>query len=200
MAARLEFWFEFASTYSYLAAMRLEPLARAAGVAVEHKPFMLGPIFSSQGWQTSPFNIYEAKGRYMWRDMERLCELYDFPLRRPSVFPRNGLQAARVALLGAHQPWGPAFVRAVYRANFGEDRDIAQASVLGEILSDLGQDAQTLLEDANSPDVKAALRARGDDAVRAGIFGAPSFITDGELFWGNDRLEHALDWAVSSER
>jgi 2-hydroxychromene-2-carboxylate isomerase len=73
MPATLDFWFEFASTYSYLAAMRIGPLAESAKVEVRWRPFLLGPIFKAQGWDNSPFNIYPAKGRYMWRDMERLA-------------------------------------------------------------------------------------------------------------------------------
>lgn len=70
----LEFWFEFASTYSYLAASRIEEVAAGSGVRLRWRPFLLGPIFASQGWGDSPFNLYPLKGRYMWRDMERLCE------------------------------------------------------------------------------------------------------------------------------
>ncbi len=69
----LDFWFDFASTYSYPAAMRIGPLAAAAGVSLRWRPFLLGPIFKDQGWETSPFNLYPAKGRYMWRDLERIC-------------------------------------------------------------------------------------------------------------------------------
>ena len=93
----LEFWYEFASTYSYLASARVDAVATAAGVQVEWRPFLLGPIFKEQGWNDSPFNLYPAKGRYMWRDMERLAAGYELPFRKPSVFPRNGLAAARVA-------------------------------------------------------------------------------------------------------
>src|SRR5215467_15912476 len=96
MSARLVL---FASTYSYPAAMRIERLTAAAGVAVEWRPFLLGPIFQRQGWGDSPFNLYPAKGQYMWRDLERLCAAEHLALRRPSVFPRNGLLAARVALI-----------------------------------------------------------------------------------------------------
>src|SRR5436190_24112129 len=70
---KLEFWYDFASTYSYLSAMRIEALAAAAGVGVAWKPFLLGPIFGAQGWTTSPFNLYPAKGRNMVRDIERLA-------------------------------------------------------------------------------------------------------------------------------
>ena len=105
----LEFWYEFASTYSYLAAMRIEGRAEAAGVEVRWRPFLLGPIFAAQGWTTSPFNLYPAKGRYMWRDMEREAARLGLPCRRPDPFPQNTLVAARVALYGADQGWTPAF-------------------------------------------------------------------------------------------
>src|SRR5262245_23449779 len=120
----LECWFEFASTYSYLAIPRVEAVAKAAGVTVAWRPFLLGPIFAAQGWNDSPFNIYEAKGRYMWRDLERRAARYGLPFRRPSRFPRNGLHAARVALVADGEGWCNAFAPAVYRANFAEDREI----------------------------------------------------------------------------
>jgi 2-hydroxychromene-2-carboxylate isomerase len=69
----LDFWFDFASTYSYLAAVRIRPLAAQTGVSVRFRPFLLGPIFKAQGWDTSPFNLYPVKGRHMWRDLERLA-------------------------------------------------------------------------------------------------------------------------------
>ncbi|HQA11011.1 2-hydroxychromene-2-carboxylate isomerase [Zoogloea sp.] len=191
----LDFWFEFASSYSYLAVMRIEPLARAAGVTVKWRPFLLGPVFLSLGWNDSPFNIYPPKGRYMWRDLARLAARYGLPFKVPSRFPRNGLLAARVALAGADEAWIGDFARAAMRANFAEDRDIADPAVIRAILADLGLPADALLEQAASADTKLALRSQTERACELGLFGAPSFITpDGELFWGNDRLEDALDW------
>src|SRR6201988_3639067 len=102
----LDFWFEFASTYSYPAAMRIAPLAAATGVTVRYRPFLLGPIFKAQGWDSSPFNVYAAKGRHMWRDLERLCADLALPFRRPELFPQSSLLAARVALLGLDHGWG----------------------------------------------------------------------------------------------
>jgi len=190
----LEFWFEFASTYSFPAAMRIDASARAAGVPLAWKPFLLGPVFAAQGWNDSPFNIYPAKGRYMWRDLERVCAAHGVPMRRPSRFPRNGLLAARVALLGADEPWGPDFVRAIYRTNFVDDREIADPAVLAQVLGSLGLDAGALLDAAQSPENKNRLKRRTDEAMALGIFGAPSFVSRGELFWGNDRLDDALAW------
>jgi 2-hydroxychromene-2-carboxylate isomerase len=197
VGAALEFWFEFASSYSYPAAMRVEGAARAAGVALVWKPFLLGPIFGAQGWNDSPFNIYLAKGRYMWRDLERICARLGVPLHRPSRFPRNGLLAARVALVAADAPWGAEFVRAVYRANFADDRDIADVAVVRDLLAQVGADAPAVLEAAQPRDNKDGLRRQTEEAVALGIFGAPTFVSRGELFWGNDRLEDALDWHLA---
>jgi 2-hydroxychromene-2-carboxylate isomerase len=197
----LDFWFDFASTYSYVAAMRIRPLAKEAGVAVRFKPFLLGPIFKAQGWETSPFNLYEAKGRHMWRDLERLCRDLSLPFSRPEPFPQNSLLAARVALfgLGEDNNWGEEFCLAVYRAHFGEGRRIDDAGAIAGILAQLKVDADRVLEVAQSTENKARLRLQTEEAARLGIFGAPSFVTsDGELFWGSDRLEQALRWEKSS--
>jgi len=192
----LEFWYEFASTYSYLAASRIEQLAAERGVTVQWRPFLLGPIFAAQGWTTSPFNIFEAKGRNMWRDMERQSGTLGLKLVRPSAFPRNGLLPSRVAMLGASDSWGPAFTRAVYHANFAEDRDIADAAVIGALLRELKLPADEVLAKAQAPENKDALKHQTARAIELGLFGAPSFTVGKELFWGNDRLEQALDWAA----
>jgi 2-hydroxychromene-2-carboxylate isomerase len=195
----LDFWFDFASTYSYLAAARIRPLAAAAKVQVRFRPFLLGPIFKANGWDTSPFNLYEAKGRYMWRDMERLADGLNLPFRRPDPFPQNSLLAARVALVGLAEGWGEDFSVAVYTAQFVEDGRIDEPHTLAEILSFMNVDAQAALEAAQSDDIKLRLRSEVEAAQMLGIFGAPSFTTaDGELFWGNDRLEQALAWAKAS--
>ncbi|MGZ6195884.1 MAG: DsbA family protein [Candidatus Binataceae bacterium] len=196
----LEFWFEFASTYSYPAASRIEEAAAAAGVRVRWRPFLLGPIFVSQGWGDSPFNIYPLKGRYMWRDMERLCEKYELPFRRPRKFPRSGLLAARVACMAAEEPWCPRFVRAVYRANFAEDREISQTETIAEILATVGQSPREVLTRAESPENKERLREQNQWAVVHGIFGAPTMLAGKELFWGNDRLEDAIAFHLRSQK
>jgi 2-hydroxychromene-2-carboxylate isomerase len=195
----VEFWFEFGSTYSYLSAARIEGVAAAAGVPVLWEPFLLGPIFAEQGWDDSPFNVYPAKGRYMWRDVERLCAKYRIPFMRPSRFPRNGLLAARIACLAkaTSEHWLPEFARAAFRANFAEDRDIGDAAEIRSILDSLGQPGAQLVEQAQAPANKWRLREQTRRAKELGIFGAPSFVVGEELFWGNDRLEDALAWAGS---
>jgi 2-hydroxychromene-2-carboxylate isomerase len=195
MPPTLDFFYEFASSYSYIAAMRIAPLAETAGVGVRWRPFLLGPIFKAQGWETSPFNLYPVKGRYMVRDCERLCAELGLTFRLPQPFPQNSLLAARVACVGLAQGWGEAFSRAVYRAQFAEGRNIGEAAVLGEIAGHLAQDGTAALARAQADDIKLSLRANTEEARRHGIFGAPSFVAGGEMFWGNDRLEQALGWA-----
>jgi 2-hydroxychromene-2-carboxylate isomerase len=193
--AQLDFWYDFASTYSYLAAMRGQSLAEAAGVALRWRPFLLGPIFAAQGLTTSPFNLYPVKGRYMLRDMERLCAQRGLKFQPPETFPQNSLLAARLAL-AVPDPLRPDFSRAVYLSEFGEGRAISDEGLLGEILARLGLDAAELFEKAKSDPIRALLRGETETAQKIGLFGAPSFVTaDGEIFWGDDRLQQALDWA-----
>ncbi len=191
----VEFWFEFASTYSYLSVMRIEAAAADAGVDVVWRPFLLGPVFLALGWNDSPFNIYPPKGRYMWRDLARLAAKYDLPFRIPSRFPRNGLLAARVALVGVEQGWVAPFARAVMQANFAEDREIGEPGVIGQILDGLKLPAQETIARAQADPNKLALRCQTERAAELGLFGAPNFRVGEELFWGNDRLEDALEWA-----
>ena len=194
----LDFWFDFASTYSYPAAQRIGPLASKARVKVRFRPFLLGPIFQAQGWDSSPFNLYPAKGRHMWRDLERLCADLDLPFQRPEMFPQQSVLAARVALIGLKlgEKWGKNFCLALFRAEFGEGRRIDDPAVIEDILTQLKVDAGPILETARSDALRVGLRTETEEAQRLGIFGAPTFITpDGEMFWGNDRLERALIWA-----
>ncbi len=194
--AAIEFWYEFASPYSYVAAGRIEGLAAEERLGIDWRPFLLGPIFKTRTNDPSPFqNPSPAQRRYRWRDVQRLCAASGLPLRMPPAYPRNGLLAARVALIAIDEGWGPAFTRAAFHANFAEDRDIAAPAVIGALVAALRHDAAAVLDRAASPANKERLKASGEAAIRRSIFGAPSFLVGDELFWGNDRLEQAIAWA-----
>lgn len=191
----VDFWYEFASTYSYPAAMRVEALAAERGLGVRWRPFLLGPIFFDQGWRDSPFNIYPVKGRYMWRDMERICQSLGLKLTRPSPFPQNTILAARVALSLPQESRGK-FTKAVYLAEFAESKTISDRGTLGEILSALGVEPDAGFARAESVENKDRLKGECAEAKALGLPGAPCLVTaGGEIFWGNDRLEQGLDWA-----
>lgn len=196
---KLEVWFEFASTYSYLTVSRVEELTRAAGVQMEWKPFLLGPIFQAKGWTTSPFVIDTVKGNYMWRDMERRAARQGFPFSRPNVFPAHTLRAARMMTAALDEPWCGQFARDVFHAQFAKGEDISDATVLIEILRGLVDDPDHWVDLSGSDAVKSALRANTDRAIEVGVFGAPSFTVGDELFWGDDRLEDALEWLKATK-
>ena len=210
-----EFWCEFASTYSYLSAARIAQEADRRRISVRWRPFLLGPIFQAQGWNDSPLYLYPAKGRYMWRDLERRCARYGLAFQKPTQFPRNGLRAARFACaLLDHAETAlhvPEFVAGVYAANFAHDRNIAEESVLVEVMSDLGLDSETcntIVSSSTGDAMKLKLRAATDCATALGIFGAPTFAIrrtsisecspdpaqSAEIFWGDDRLEDAFEF------
>ena len=200
-APTVDFFYEFASTYSYPAAMRIGDVAAAAGVTVRWRPFLLGPIFADAGWTTSPFNLIPAKGRNMWRDLERITEAMGLPFRKPDPFPQNSLLAARIATALPDDGKRAAFSREVYRLEFGEGLSIMDPEVLGRALSSVGVEPAAAIVAAGSEDAKTALRATTEEAKARGLFGAPSIVTaDGELFWGNDRLEQAVEWAARAAR
>jgi 2-hydroxychromene-2-carboxylate isomerase len=130
----------------------------------------------------------------MWRDITRLSEKYQIPFKRPSQFPRNGLLAARIALAYEQEGWVSNFIRAVFIANFVEDKDISHEEVLSSILNSFGLDADQIITYAKTQENKDKLREQSQLAADKAIFGAPSFVIGNEIFWGNDRLEDAFLW------
>jgi len=195
VSGRVELWVEFASTYSYPAAMRAETACAARGVDLVWRPFLLGPVFAGLGMADSPFNLNPVKGAYMWRDLERICAAEGLDFSRQSRFPRGSLLATRVAVAFSDADWIGAFIRAVFAANFGADADISQEEVVLGIVAELGQDPSAVLATATAPEAKLAVRRQTEAAQAFGMFGAPSFVVGDELFWGFDRMQAALDWA-----
>ncbi|MGO1070637.1 2-hydroxychromene-2-carboxylate isomerase [Lysobacter sp. CA199] len=188
----VDFWFDFGSNYSYLSVMRIEHKARRLGVTIRWRPFLLGPIFRSFGWETSPFVLQQAKGQYVWADMSRECRKYGLAWSRPSTFPRAAVLPLRVALVGAEAAWIGEYCRRIMRLNFVEDRDIDSADAVSEVLTQLGFQARDIIEAALSDANKLKLRDQTEAARAMGIFGAPTFFVGEEMFWGNDRLNDAL--------
>lgn len=188
----IDFWFEFGSNYSYLSVMRIEEAAAPFNIPVRWRPFLLGPIFRSFGWETSPFVLQKAKGEYVWKDMVRQCRKAGLPWTRPSTFPRTTLLPLRVAILAAEQDWMEAYCRRIMSLNFAEDRDIDAPEVVAGVLNQLGLPAQQIIDEARSDAIKLKLREQTGIAEAKGIFGAPMFFVGDEMFWGNDRLDDAL--------
>jgi|SRR5690625_27862 len=196
MAAKhsFEFWFSCSSTYSFLAAQRIVPLAAAAGAPIVWRPFLLGVVMRECGWQGTPIANNPRKGAYMWRDLARQAKQRDHGFTVPSTFPRNPILADRVALVASQEDWADEFVPRVFTANFIDDLEISEPEILADVIRACGQDADAVLARAQSEENKAALKANTELASAKGVFGAPTFIVGEELFWGDDRLEDALAW------
>src|SRR3954471_24723306 len=160
----VEFWFDFGSNYSYLSVMRIEQAAAAKNVAVAWRPFLLGPIFKSFGWDNSPFVLQKEKGEHMWKDMGRQCRKYDIPWNRPSTFPRLGVLPLRIALLGADKPWVGEFCKQIMQLNFYQDRDINSQETVGAVLTRLDLSAGEVIETARSEETKQRLRDQTETA------------------------------------
>ncbi|MGV3570826.1 MAG: 2-hydroxychromene-2-carboxylate isomerase [Ramlibacter sp.] len=193
---RIEFWIEYASTYSYLSVARIGRLADARGVAIDWQPFWLYPVREAQGLP-APFPEGSARASYMWRDLERRAAQLQLPYRRPAVYPFRSVAIARIALVAAREGWCRQFTEAAFRLHWTEGVAMTEPENTAAALEAAGQDGARVQALAASEEVKEALKHQATRAAQRGIFGAPSFIAGDELFWGDDRLEAALDHAAA---
>ncbi len=190
---RLHFWLDLASPYSYLAAHRL---ARRPAVAplLQWRVFLLGARFRDQGLRASPFIQFPEKGQNAWRDLERRAALHGLKFRRPSHFPQDSLRANRLLWLGLRAGWSASFALAVFEEQFVQGEAIDDLSTLSRILRELNLDPE-LVRASDGDDARTGLHEETEAVARLGVFGAPSFTVGEELFWGDDRLDEALQWS-----
>lgn len=190
----IDFWFTMGSTYTCLTVMRLPEVARTSGVAFRWRPFNLLSIFA----QTNhiPFADKPRKQAYMSRDIERRAALYGLPVRVPAPYPvKDSAIANKVAILGFEEGWGEAYVRAAYRSWFLEGLENGSEANLVRSLEEAGQDPARVLTQERLEHASRVFDEETAIADRLGICGAPSFVVNGEAFWGDDRLEDAIGWS-----
>ena len=197
-APQIEFWFSIGSTYTYLTVCRLEDVARAAGVAFDWRPFSVRQIMLEQ--DNVPFATKPVKAAYMWRDIERQAASRGLSPRLPAPYPLTEFDRAnKVALVAREEGWCPAYARHAYRLWFEEGFEAGGAENLRLSLEACGQDAVRVLARAGSGQIAQAYEDATSAARRRGIFGVPSFVVGSELFWGDDRLEDAVAWALAQD-
>ncbi|RDD62720.1 2-hydroxychromene-2-carboxylate isomerase [Ferruginivarius sediminum] len=194
MAEPLTFYFDFSSPYGYLAAQRIDEIAARHGRNVVWKPYLLGVAFKETGGQ--PLLEIPVKGDYARHDIERSARQIGVPLVWPQAFPFSGVSASRAYYWLAERDEGAAkaLARKLYRAAFGEGRDIAGPEAVATVAAELGHDKDDVRTALKDPAVKERLRREVDDAIQAGAFGSPYILVDGEPFWGHDRLDHIDKW------
>ncbi len=194
MASPIEFWFDFSSPYGYIASELIDAVAARHGRSVNWHPILLGPVFKAVG--TAPLTTLPIKGEYSKLDFARTARYHKVPYRLPEKFPVGTQVAARAFYLVADADPARArdFARRVYRAYFAEGRDVADPAVVMELAAAAGADAAALAEPLKGEPIKERVRAEVDAAMRAGVFGSPYFIVDGEPFWGVDRIPVMEEW------
>lgn len=192
MAATVEFLFDFGSPASYIAHRRLPALVARTGVIIDYQPVLLGGIFKSSG-NSAPATV-PAKGRYLFRDLQRFADRERIPLAMNPYFPPNTVLLMRIAtgLVGTLDFM--TFVDAAFDAMWIDARDMSGRDSVAAVLDRAGLDAETMLALAQDGAVKERMRANTDAAVARGVFGVPTFFVDGEMFFGQDRL----DWVEAA--
>lgn len=194
MSDPIEFYFDFSSPYSYIAAEVIDGLAEKYGRKVKWRPMLLGVVFQKTG-QPLLVNV-PLKGEYSMRDFARSARYHGVPFTFPAKFPLSTVSAARAYywLHGQDCAKARQFARAAFRAYWVDGRDISDPAVLQDIAAGLGIDGAALAAGIATPEIKERLKAETDTAIAKGMCGAPYFVVDNEPFWGADRLPQIEKW------
>ncbi|MGP6088084.1 2-hydroxychromene-2-carboxylate isomerase [Antarctobacter jejuensis] len=192
--AQLDFWYSIGSTYSYLTVMRMGDYAARHGLDVRWRPFNVRDIMMAQN--NIPFRDKPVKTAYMWRDMERRAEMYGLPIKVPAPYPLPNLPLAnQVAVLGMREGWGQAYTVETYGRWFQHGQEAGSEPNLSDSLRAVGEDPAEVIAHAESDEIRAVLEAETAEAMALGVFGSPTFVVGAEVFWGDDRLDDATQWA-----
>jgi len=187
-ATKLEFFFDYASPYAYIASHQIEAVAEKHGAELMWQPFVLGGVFQAIGASAPRDN--KPKGEYLLQDLEDLTTLYGIPYEKRTEFIIRSILPLRATLQIPQGEERARAVHALYKGSWAEDRDMGQADVVAGLLADAGFDGATLVEGTQQQAVKDDLRKNTEDIVARGAFGAPTYFVNGsKMFWGHDRVE-----------
>ena len=193
MTQPIDFWFSIGSTYSFLTVMRLDDLADAADISFRWRPFNVRALMIEM--DNRPFVNKPAKMAYMWRDIERRTDMYGLTAKLPAPYPLEELELAnQIAVVGSREGWCAAYTQAAYRRWFQLGQPAGSSANVENSLTEIGEDPERVLNLAESQEIVQALSQATGEAKGLGIFGSPSFVVGGELFWGDDRLADAVSW------
>ena len=193
----IEFYFDFASPYAYLASLQIDAVAARHGRAVNWRPILLGVVFKITGATANA--IQPLRGNYLRHDVVRCARDLCVPLTMPSVLPLNSVAASRAYYWaeGRDRALARALAGALFLGHWGEGQDLGPSEAVAEVAARVGIDRAELLAGLAEPAVKERLRRETDDAIARGVFGAPFMIVDGEPFWGADRLDQLERWLAT---
>jgi 2-hydroxychromene-2-carboxylate isomerase len=191
--ARIDLFYFLGSGYAFLSVLRIDRLTAEAGVEVRWRPINVRPLMARNN---VALRSEALKVRYLWRDIERRAALHGLPYVKPPIWTTDpDLLANRVAIVAAKGGWCREYTIASFRAWYLDGLPLGTRESLAHILGPLGQDVDAVIAMAETPEIVSRFEAETDVALGHGVFGSPSFVVDGELFWGDDRLEEAVLWA-----
>jgi len=198
MSKTIEFYFDFSSPYGYLASTRIEAIAARHNRSVDWRPILLGAVFKVSG--QAPLTTYPLKGDYALHDFARAAREHDTPFKQPTPFPIGAVAASRACCwIRAHENTDVSgklseFVHSVFKSYYIDGNDISQPEVVKSAANAVGLDQDALAAGVSDQTIKDALRTEIENAIELGVFGSPTTVVDGELFWGSDRLEQVDRW------
>lgn len=194
---KIDFWFSIGSTYSYLTVMRLAEVEKTSEVKFKWRPFNVRHVMIEQN--NIPFKDKPSKSAYMWRDIERRAERYGLTQELPAPYPLPGLvMANQIAIVGVEDGWVEDYVRATYRRWFEYGEAAGEEPNISTSLMEIGCDPREVLAAAQAQRAVVELETATDEAMNLGVFGSPTFAVGRELFWGDDRLDDAINWAKNA--
>jgi len=191
MNKTVEFFFDFGSPASYLAWTQLPRIAREAGAQIVWRPMLLGGVFKATGNQ-SPVNI-PAKGRYMLQDLARFAGRYGVPMAFSPSFPINTLTLMRGAAGYQGSERFERYVQTIFEALWVQQKNLGKPEVVAEVLSAAGFDPAEFEQLVSDEAVKERLKATTEEAIKRGVFGAPTFFVGSEMHFGQDRLDFVAE-------
>ena len=191
----INFYFSIGSTYTYLSVTRILDVEKKHKVKFNWMPFSVRAIMKEMN--NIPFpKDKKNKVDYMWRDIERRAEGYGFFAKTPVPYPLSEFDLAnKLAILGLKEGWGVDYVRLTYKRWFQEGKEPATEPNISEICNELNIDKGQVISKANAEDIEKEYLANTESARNNKVFGSPSFIVNGEIFWGDDRMEDAITWS-----
>ena len=189
MTKNIDFYFDFISPYSYLAYKKLKRINNTNQIKVEYKPLLLGGLHKLSGITPPAFN--ERKLKNMKNDCELVAIKNDIEFVWNSKFPLNSLYLMRGYLI-VEKNLKNKFFEICFDAYWKDNMDILDEKNLDKILKTTGLDKNSFLQNIENLEIKDMLKKLTKDAFEKDIFGAPSFVVNNKIFWGQDRIEFAI--------
>jgi len=195
--APIEFYFDFNSPYGYIAAHKIDALAAKYGRTVDWRPVLLGAIFKVTGG--APLPDLPLKGEYSKRDFARSARFHGVTINMPAKFPFSPVAASRAVwwAKGQDEAKAHALALALFQAALRDGKDIAGPDAVADIAAANGFDRAAVLAGLNDGAVKQKLIDAVEAAIKAGVFGSPYVVVDGEPFWGMDRFDQLERWLAT---